>query len=222
MKTINSLITESKVEEQKVKRFQYMPYSEKIAKNVWFGIAKKLIGKIEITDNIKSIWSNLIKYVHGDESCAYDITKSLLIMGRTGSGKSKTMEILSEYIKIDNVKFSRNGKIIPFDYNIFSARDIVADYASSGYDGIAKYTIYSNICIDDLGTEGKEMANYFGTKLDVIPEVIELRYSKGLTTHFTSNLNLELIKDRYDDRVFSRISQQCNEIVMNDKDFRLT
>ena len=221
MKQIQSLIDDAKVNKKSVERIRYMPYSERIAKNVWFGIAKNIIGKIEITESIKKVWSELIKYVHADPSCIYDLTKSIILMGRTGSGKSATMEILSKYISIDEVKFMRNGKRVSFNFNTYSARDIVSDYAESGYDGIAKYEIYSNICIDDLGTESNQPVMYYGTRLKVINEIIELRYAKGLTTHFTTNMDMNLILSNYDDRVHSRISQQCNQIILNDKDFRI-
>lgn len=220
IKKIDSLINDIKSGNNEVVRIKYMPYSEKIAKMVWFGIARKLIKNIQIECQIKSTWRQLIKYVHADDSCEYDLTKSICLMGKTGSGKSKTMHILNDYISIDQVRFFRNGKNVPFSFNIYSAREIVMDFNNSGYDGIAKYMIYSNICIDDIGTESKE-AVYFGTRLNVIPEIIETRYAKGLTTHFTTNLNLDKLRDYYNDRVHSRISEKCNVIILNDKDFRI-
>ena len=219
-KTIKSIINDIKCEKNEIVRIKYIPYSETISKNVWLGIAKSKIKEIQLTEGIISVWSELIKYVHGDDSCKYDIKKSICLIGMTGSGKTETMKIINDYISIDDVKFIRNGKKVPLKFNMYTSREIVADYVSNGYDGIAKYCIYSNICIDDFGAENRD-SNYYGSKLDVLTEIIETRYTKGLTTHFTSNLNLELIKEKYNDRVFSRISKQCNIIILNDKDFRI-
>jgi DNA replication protein DnaC len=219
MERINSLI-HNLTADRRVKRIRYEPYDLDFAKKVFYGIAKRIIGQVEMTDQISDIWENLIRYVHADKACKYDVEKTILLMGQTGSGKTITMRILGEYSKIDNVKFYRNGKLVNFNFHIMPAREIVNEFASYGYDGIAKYLVYSNICIDDLGAEPEESV-YYGTRLNVIQEIIETRYSKGLTTHFTTNFNAGAIAERYGDRVYSRIYDQCNLVKMNDKDFRI-
>jgi len=220
MKKIDEIIKEAKKQNRKVYRIKYQPYSFEIAKIVWYKLATGLIGDIEICEQNKLIWNELIKYVHGDESSIYDINKTICLMGRTGSGKSKTMQIMQKYIAIDDVKFVRREKVISFSYNIISARYILDQYCTNGYDGIWNFEHFSNICIDDLGSEPKE-GLYFGTRLNVLNEIIERRYEKGLTTHFTTNLDELGINDNYNDRVYSRIKENCNMIVMNDKDFRI-
>jgi len=216
---IESIINDTKNTEGPIKRFDYT-YAEVIAKQVWRGIAGKYIKSIEYTDQIRTVWSELIKYTFNNKGCAYDTLKSICIMGQTGSGKSETMKILNDFIKIDDVKFSRNNKTVPLKFRIYSSREIIEDYRTGGVNGISKYMIESNICIDDLGTEAKEALHY-GNRLDVISEIIEIRYNKGLTTHFTTNLNEDMILERYDSRIHSRILGTCNMIKLNDKDFRL-
>ena len=218
MQKINSLLTEKAIQQNKVERFLYT-YDEYIAIHVWNGIVKLLICKPKYTTIISKCWRNLIQYVHGDPECDYDLEKSILLMGQTGSGKSETMKIMNEYSKFDKVLFRRNGKIVKFEYKIISARTIFDEYCSFGFDGIMKYMILSNICIDDLGAEPAE-GLHFGVRLNVIAHVIEKRHEKGLTTHFTTNLNEELISSSYNDRVYSRIVQTCNIIELNDCDFR--
>jgi len=222
MESIKSLLSETQNQPSGIIRFKYMPYSMNICKHVWFGFAKKHIGdnKLTVGATQANVWTELIKYIHGDEDCGYDLNKSVCLIGKTGAGKSMTMEIINKYIEIDNVMYARDGRKMPFKFSIVTSREIVSEYQSKGYDGISKYLVIGNLCIDDLGSE-PEMSNHYGAKLDVITEVIEARYSKGLMTHFTSNLNEELIKERYNDRVYSRILHQCNMIIMNDKDFRI-
>jgi len=203
-----------------ISRIKYMPYSEIISKNVWNQIALKYINNLRYDQFNKSIWSELIKYVHSDESCKYDLNRSIALIGRTGAGKTKTMQIMSEYMTIDDVKFIKNGKLIKFNYKIISSRDIVSQYSTLGYDAIQKYIMITNICIDDLGSETAN-AKHYGTELNVIEEIIEQRYSKELITHFTSNLDMEGILNIYGSRVHSRLSQMCNIEIMNGNDYRL-
>lgn len=220
IRTVNQILREAKKTSGKIYRIKYQPYNFNYAKNIWFHIAAEDIGDVEMTEGLKKIWSNLIKYVHADESCEYDLNKTICLMGRTGSGKTQTILTLQKYISVDNVQFVRRAKIIPFNFKIISARLIFDEYCETGMDALAKYNTYSNICIDDLGAEPKE-GIYFGTRLNVICEVIERRYERGLTTHFTTNLDEKGIREYYDDRVYSRIKEQCNIIVLNDKDFRI-
>jgi DNA replication protein DnaC len=200
------------------KRINYK-YDFKIAMDKWKEIASRLIGEIELQKDIENVWSNLIKWSFADESGDYNLNKGVYLMGRTGSGKSRTMEILNTFLRYDNIRYIKNDKVSPMAFIIYNSRTVVSDYTLNGTEGLEKYLYYSNICIDDLGAEPVE-ALYYGTRLNVMTEIIEQRYAKGLTTHFSSNLNMKLLNDRYDDRVYSRIKHSCNIIQLNDKDFR--
>lgn len=219
MDIISNILEDCK-KEKGTSRIKYYPYSTSIAKHVWCEIASKMINNLKYDEFNKEVWSELIKYIHGDESCIYDLNKSIALIGRTGSGKTKTMEIMSQYMNIDDVKYIKNGKLIRFNYKIISSREIVNQYAIKGYDAIQKYIMISNICIDDIGSESIS-AKYYGTELNAIEEIIEMRYSKGLMTHFTSNYNTDDILELYGSRVHSRIMQTCNIITLNGKDYRL-
>lgn len=221
MGTIKEHINQQKKESSRIQRLRYFPYKIETAFYHWMQIAQNVAGKkITLTPTLEDTWKNIIRYAHGDEYSKYDINKYLFIAGGTGSGKTMTMKILNEYLKIDEVKFYRDKKLLPFNFRIVNARDLINAYSLNGYDGIEQYLSYSFICIDDLGTEQRE-ANYYGTKLDVISEIIEIRYEKFLSTHFTSNLDMNDILEKYDNRVHSRINHTCNYIIMNEQDFRL-
>jgi len=220
MDLISNIYENGKNAIQKIERIKYAPYSENISKNVWNDISIRLIGKVRYDDFNKNIWSELIKYIHADEACQYDLNKAIALIGRTGSGKTKTMHIMSDYMKIDEVKYIKNGKVINFNYKIISSREMVNQYAMNGYDAIQKYTMYANLCIDDLGSETAS-AKHYGTELNVIEEIIEVRYTKNLLTHFTANLDLDDILKVYGSRVHSRLQQMCNIIVMNGSDYRI-
>lgn len=220
MTSISSLIQDSFILENKIKRIQYMPYSEKISKKVWHDILKTIIGNEPIYNEFNShIYYQLIKWVHADETCEYDLTKGIILAGKTGPGKTKAFQTMKSYCQIDEVRYLRAGKTIPINFQIVNSRQIISDYANSGYEGIEKYSSYANICIDDLGNESEDV-KYYGTSLNCIEEIIENRYLKGLMTHISTNLPLGEIAEKYTDRVYSRLKEMCNYVVFKGIDFR--
>ena len=221
MEQVKSILDKVSATDNKITRFPYMPYSEKISKHVWFGIATTFIEGLKVGAQQAKIWSQLIKYVHGDSACEFDLTKGICLIGGTGSSKTKTMEIMNEYIKIDAVVYMRGKQQLTFNFRTITSKEIISSYLAYGYDGILNYMNIGNLCIDDLGSEAVT-ANYYGTKLDVLTEIVETRYNKGLLTHFTTNLDEEEINERYNSRVYSRIKHSCNIIEMNDCDFRIS
>jgi DNA replication protein DnaC len=215
-----SLIQE-KFKNKGLKRIFYDGYDMKVGYKYWIEILSKIIGKKPNGEaSHRLLYEDLIKYVHGDKSYSGDLTKPIGIIGNTGSGKTKTIETMNSYSEIDNVKYVYDERFINFQFKIFNAREICEDFAINGYDGLMKYTTYRNICIDDLGAE-PGVINYYGTKVDVITEIIEERYRKDLLTHFTSNLNEELIIERYNSRVHSRLFGSTNIHKLVTKDLRL-
>ncbi len=221
MKTIQSIITESGCTSQRITRLKYEPYSFDLAKKMWHSIAREIAGtEIDITEPVGKLWGELIKYVHTDDSFQFDSTKAIGLIGQTGTGKTFAMNIMNAYSGIDEVKYLRGDKVVKFRYKIVSARELVAAYSKSGYDGLLKFMMMANLCIDDIGSEELE-SNYYGTKLRVINEMIEERYRRGLMTHFTANLTESQIEDIYDSRVYSRLRHTTNIMFLNTKDFRL-
>lgn len=197
-------------------------YDFDIAKKVWLGIAHKYIDKnIEFERDNKKVWNELIKYAFGDTSCIYSLDKGICLIGKTGSGKTKTMEILNQFMLIDDIRYKKDDKYIRMKYKIVSAKSIVGDYMTNGYASIDFYSDAANLCIDDLGAESTQSKHY-GTSINVIEEVIENRYLNGKLTHYTSNIKPEDVHEIYGARIYSRLMHSANIIIMNDKDFRLT
>jgi len=195
-------------------------YSEKVAKEVWLGIAKKYIGSVKVGEDAKKVWSELIKYAFAHEECIYDLNKGIGLIGQTGSGKTITMDILNDFISVDDIIYIRDGQLAHFKFKIISAKVIGARFSEKGFEIITKYSSMGNLCIDDLGSENL-VSKYYGESVNVIEEIIENRYSKNLITHFTSNLDSNDILKTYGDRVYSRLMHSCNIITLNDEDYRI-
>lgn len=221
MKSISDIILESFGNNSKGIERNFYRYNMNIAKNVWLGLASQEIkAEVQKLNQTNEVWTNLIKWVFGDKSCIYDLKKAIGLTGGTGTGKTVTMEILRNFILIDDIKYIRDGRQVRLKHNIVSTKNIVGDYMNNGYIAVEKYSSMANLCIDDMGSEVTK-AKHFGTELNVIEEIIENRYMKNMLTHFTANYSLEDIGEFYGDRVYSRLKHSCNIIMLNDKDFRL-
>lgn len=219
MELISNLISEAKKVNTGISRISYN-YDLSIAKKVWFELLKEIVVEPIVKDDNKELWTELIKYTFADKSCKYNLTRGIGIAGKTGSGKTLTMKIFDRFISIDKIKYVRNNQICNFNFNTVSARNIVSEFAKNGHEAIEKYAKYNILNIDDFGSINDDVKHY-GTKADVIPNIIEERYSNGLITHFTSNIDMGAIKEKYGERVFSRLMETVNFILLNDKDFRL-
>jgi DNA replication protein DnaC len=219
MELISSIIKNINNNSHGIERINYK-FNIDIAKKVWDSIALKFINDIKYDSFNKEVWPELIKYIFADESCKYDINKSIGLIGKTGSGKSKTFEIMQEFISIDDIRYKKDGKLAKFNYKIFSSKNIAGEFSKNGYDAIWKFSNINSLCIDDLGAESDEVKHY-GSKVNVIEEIIETRYLNGLFTHFTSNLKPDNILDMYGNRVYSRIMHSVNIIEYNNCDYRL-
>ena len=72
---------------------------------------------------------------------------------------------------------------------------------------------------DDLGAEN--IGSHYGTKADVMGEIIQSRYEVGARTFFTTNLNFDELRKTYDERVASRLAEMCNWVNMGiNEDYR--
>lgn len=67
------------------------------------------------------------------------------------------------------------------------------------------------ILIDDIGAEGE--FNDYGVKMAILPVIIEERLQTAARTHFTTNLSLEKICDRYGARTFDRIKELAKLVI---------
>ena len=218
MENINSLIEKAKAPQIACRRLEYSPYSIKIA-----GMAMlKIIQGIEpdYKNIYKGIIRNLIMYAQGDSKSIYDLDKAIGIIGPTGTGKTLTFKALSEFMKIDDIKFVRNGNISKFGFDVVSARFLASQFVAKGFDGVNPYIIRPVLCIDDLGAE-PENITHFGNKLNLIQHIIEERYMNNRITHFSSNNTMDKIHEIYGDRVYSRLYGSINIIQLVCEDWRL-
>lgn len=146
----------------------------------------------------------------------FDPTKGFLLWGGLGVGKSVLIRGLQRYEgKINRMCFGcRNDKL---GFKFTSAAEIALLYSEKGMDGIVKYTDRSrmaNLAIDEVGREPTD-AKHFGTGINVIQTILQLRYEvrREFITHVTTNLDPDKDFPRiYGDYIADRVKEMFNVI----------
>lgn len=202
-------------------------YNEYIASKIWITIVETLIknndpsiASVLMTKEQKTASKELLFYAFADKRCTLNLYQPIGLYGRTGAGKTMIMEALSEFFKIDGISMIKNDKIECMNFNVFHVREIASEFKKNGMNALERYKRLKNICLDDIGTEPL-ISNDFGTKLNIVEDIIEERSFKGLATHWTTNLDETDILDRYDSRIHSRMFGKTNTIRLDEKDFRI-
>lgn len=127
------------------------------------------------------------------------------LTGNPGSGKTFIFQVLQKITPLYSGSF----------FAIKNCHDVVQQFNVSGHEVFDQWK-KTNILFDDLGTEDKGM--FYQDRVEVMEKFIQLRYdlykSRGLLTYFTSNSTPAEIKQRYGDRVDSRLREMCDYIVL--------
>ena len=155
----------------------------------------------------------------------YSLHKGIMLVGKIGTGKSTLMDVFARYCKL----FLPHHKYIFID-----VRRVANHFMTEG--NLDKYTYNlikprlsyerkptTNYCFDDLGTEA-ENVKFYGTEIDPIRELLMDRYnlfkSHGIITHATTNLDFAHLKERYGERLASRMREMFNFIILEGFDRR--
>ena len=148
--------------------------------------------------------------------------KGIILSGCTGCGKTTLFKIFNFNFlwKCDNPawQLTQHNALI-FSWNW--CRSIAMEYTDKEKGGFAALKKYFNgvSLFDDLGAEN--IGIHYGTKADVMGEIIQSRYEVGARTFFTTNLNFDELRKTYDERVASRLAEMCNWVNMGiNEDYR--
>ena len=130
--------------------------------------------------------------------------KGLFFFGNTGTGKTYTLHALAK----------NKGKVDNFVELLANFRDAMR----KGFylDNLNDYCNKEFIFIDDVGAE-----NISEFVLEFFYLVVNKRYENMKRTVISTNLTIEAFKDRYGDRILSRLSEMCLIIELKGDDRRL-
>jgi len=199
-----------------LKQIEYRERLAKKSKHPTF-TAKELFDffamQFDVDDINAAIVTNLCRYFAKDPTFEGDLSKGIFMMGGVGVGKTSLMKF-----------FMKNQR---FSYRVDSCRDVEAQFAQMGDNFIDSRSfnmpiaVNSDIfghqvigfCFDDLGTESN--GKHYGKEKNVMAEIILNRYDNTLpfvSTHITTNLTADMVKEQYGTRVTDRIRQMFNII----------
>lgn len=136
--------------------------------------------------------------------------RNLLFIGEVGAGKTFLASCVAKELidKGASVIFFSATQLFQSISNILYNKETLSDFMNT------LYTV-DLLIIDDLGTE---MTNDFVRSY--LLSIISERALRRKSMIYTSNKTLDDIRDKYSDRVFSRMYDECEIIQLECKDIR--
>ena len=160
----------------------------------------------------KTIYKKMQEYVNNLQTTS---KKFVLFVGNTGVGKTHLAQCMVNQAVQNSV------------YTVYTTafdlgEDLLKYHLASLYEKraiLSKYLECDFLVIDDLGTEPK----YNNVTEEYLHLIISERLIYNRKTLITTNLSLEQIRDNYGERIFSRIANKDQTIMlkMEGKDLRL-
>lgn len=150
------------------------------------------------TENLTEVFKEAIKK-------ALEEDKGLFIYGNTGVGKTYAMHALTRI----------NGGDVE---NFVSLLSEFKDYFNKGdyFGNLKMLTSKDRLFIDDIGAE--KMSDFVQEFLYLI---INRRYENMKRTVLSTNLTLDDFRERYGDRLLSRIAEMCLLVELKGEDRRI-
>lgn len=151
------------------------------------------------------IFNCMIKYISEVKlNCR---NKGLFLFGSVGTGKSFAVKVISSCNKIQ----------------FYTCRELEKMFEACPEHFWEVIRERKEIIIDDLGTEDER--NDYGTKFELMERALDERHkifeSMGIRTIITTNLSSDVIKERYSERIYSRLRQMCECVNATGRDLRL-
>lgn len=217
-------------------RYVYDNYDIEHSLAIVEAIGRSRSPKFVIDDENRFAYANFIKWCHADPSMKAlnpltgkekpgNINRGIYLAGNTGSGKSWCLEIMLAYAKVCQfkIRFTAETDAQPLHWQIHRSDDICSAFAEKG--DISRFRKLSIIGIQDFGQEQPQETLYMGNRINVLQQLLEYRGDQtDEITLITSNLKIsgEALKERYGDRVQSRLAEMCNYLEIKGKDRRYT
>lgn len=155
-----------------------------------------------------------------------DLKKGLLIVGSYGTGKTAIMNTFEAIFKpFTGFRFhGYNTNQLVKDYEAITGDDIDVLLSKKEFE---RKTITGTVLLDDLKTE-RPASNY--GKVNLMREILELRYTKNVKTYATCNFKsgypndvamaMDEFSEYYGARVYDRLFDMFNVVIFTGKSLR--
>lgn len=146
-------------------------------------------------------YQNIVDWLH--DSKGY----GLLVIGDSGLGKSVICrDIIPAILNEQDANCGRETCLVTTSYDLATYGDDL-DLHSQKF-----------IMIDDIGTEGEFVK--FGTRRNMFMEVVDYAERSGTVLILTSNLTIEQLKEKYDERTTDRLKSLCRLVKIEGESLR--
>ena len=172
----------------------------------------------------RDILNTLFAWVWKDQrlnALQVDFDKGFFLYGDLGRGKTMSMKALRKYMNSVRHRYDMRD-----DYRLGAwwktASELSNIYAADGQPALIQYAADDvNIVIDEFGREPIP-ANNYGTKMNVLQFLLQLRYDHRLTsvTHITTNISPDSLVPLYGDYVADRCKEIFNFIEFKGESLR--
>lgn len=161
-------------------------------------------------DLVNSVFAWVWKYDQWNR-CGLDYRKGLFLFGPVGTGKSTLLRGLQVYMNTITARDLSRDYRLGFYWK--SASELANSYAGNGQEKLLQWTVDCNLMVDELGREPRP-AKHYGTELNVIQFLLQLRYDHRLAnvTHLTSNISPADVMPMYGDYISDRFREMFNII----------
>lgn len=179
--------------------------------NIFKTCCDAICGTFTVDEYNRSLLNELFKYANG-KSDSLNSRQGLWLWGEVGTGKTSIIKILREYdarIKGRDAK----GYLIG-GFGIYSASTAINQFSRLGLDGIDSYCFKKQTCaFDEVGREPLP-AKYYGTEMNVMQYIFQMRYDMrhDCLTHVTTNLTPNQIGSVYGDYIADRVNEMFNVV----------
>ena len=125
---------------------------------------------------------------------------SLIMMGGVGAGKTTLAKALCSAIGVKDK--------MPLFRPMWYMTQTFKDNPDLFYEDLREKCY---LLIDDAGSEKSEVKSY-GNSCLLFNEIISVRYDYRLPVIITTNLNSAALRERYGDKIMSRLREMCDVI----------
>lgn len=151
------------------------------------------------------------------EGFGQETTNGLMLYGKAGSGKTHLAVAITRHIieqKQIQVRFTRIVDLLAEIRKTFNENEQYRTENES--DLIHRYTSTPLLVIDDLGAE--KTTDWVR---QILYQIIDERWIEQKPIIVTSNLNLEELEARFEERIASRVAGMCRLVESRDYDYRI-